>query len=215
MYVATVRADTLNPSRASSAWTRRCPQREFSAGHPPDEGTQLTRDARPPASRSASGPPSPVGPPPPAMPAEHGRGLNDEEGLPPSGHPPTGENPEPAVAVTQPGTWRPALQHDQLLTQAEILGDQVRSGCEPCRDRPPRPPDHAEPPFFLALTGVFHRPGRKERTVDRVLAPYRVARCSGHDADGTVLVKRARRTPVISVSKTSARVGGLPRLPRK
>jgi hypothetical protein len=62
------------------------------------------------------------------MPTEHGRGLNDEEKLAPSGNPPTGENPEPAVAVTQPGAWRPAVQYDQLLTQAQILGDQVRSG---------------------------------------------------------------------------------------
>jgi hypothetical protein len=30
MYLATVRADTGNPSRASSAWTRRCPHRRFS-----------------------------------------------------------------------------------------------------------------------------------------------------------------------------------------
>src|SRR5262249_56729166 len=118
---------------------------------------------RPPASPSTSRPPSPVGRPPPAMPTEHGRGLNDEEGLSPSGHPPTSENPEPAVAVTQPGTWRPALQHDQLLTQAKILGDQVGSGCEPCRDRPPRPPDHTETPPFLALAGGFPRPRAAEK----------------------------------------------------
>jgi hypothetical protein len=62
------------------------------------------------------------------MPTEHGRGLNGQEKLAPSGNPPTGENPEPAVAVTQPGASRPAVQYDQLLTQAQILGDQVRSG---------------------------------------------------------------------------------------
>src|SRR5262249_61069129 len=96
-------------------------------------------------SRSAPGPPSPVGRPSPAMPTKHGRGLNHEEELAPSGHPPTGENPEPAVAVSQPGTGRSALEHDQLLTQAQILGNQVRSGREPCRDRSPRPPDHGGP----------------------------------------------------------------------
>src|SRR5262249_35093477 len=117
----------------------------------------------PPASRASPRPPSPVGRPSVAMPAEHSRGLNDEEELAPSGHPPTGENPEPAVAGPQPGAWHPALQHDQLLTQTQILGDQVRSECEPGRDRPPRPPDHAEPPSVLDMTGVFHRPGQKER----------------------------------------------------
>jgi hypothetical protein len=48
------------------------------------------------------------------MPAEHGCGLHDEEGLSPSGNPPTGENPEPAITGPQPGAGRPALQHDQL-----------------------------------------------------------------------------------------------------
>jgi hypothetical protein len=57
------------------------------------------------------------------MPAEHGVRLNDEQELSPSRKPPTDENPEPAVAVTEPWVWRPALQHDQLLTQAQILDD--------------------------------------------------------------------------------------------
>ena len=167
MYRATVRADTVNPNRASSAWTRRCPQRRFSTA------ILRMRARSSPAirGRSSPGPPSPVGRPSPAMPAEHGRGLNHEEELSPSGNPPTGGNPEPAVAVSQPGTWRSALKHEQLLPQAQILGDQVRSGCEPSRDGPPRPPDHAEPPSILALTGVFHRSGHKERTVDRFLRP--------------------------------------------
>jgi hypothetical protein len=172
MYVATVRADTVNPQPCELSLEAAVSPEGILRGHPPDESTQLTRDAGPPAARASSGPPAPVGRPPPAMPAEHGRGLHDEQGPSPSGHPPTGENPEPPIAGTQPGAGRPALQHDQLLTQAQILGDQVRSGCEPCRDRPPCPPDHADPPSALDLTGVFHRPGQKERTVDRVLAPF-------------------------------------------
>ena len=126
-------------------------------GHPPDESPQLPRDAGSPAARSPSGPPAPVGRPPPAMPAEHGGGLDHEEALAPSGHPPTGENPEPAVPIAQPRRWPPPLQHNQLLTQAQILGDQVRSGREPCRDRPPRPPDHAEPPSVLDPDGSLAR----------------------------------------------------------
>ena len=81
----------------------------------------------------------------PAIAAEHGIRLDDEERVAPCGEPPTDENPEPAVAVTEPWAWRPALQHDHLLTQAQILDDQVRSGFAPRRDRSPRPPDHAEP----------------------------------------------------------------------
>ena len=47
----------------------------------------------------------------------------------------------------------------------------------PRRGRSPRPPDPADPPAsVLDLPGVFHRAGQRERTVDRVLAPYR---CSG------------------------------------
>jgi hypothetical protein len=108
------------------------------------------------------------------MPAEHSVRLDDEERVAPCGKPPTDENPEPAVAVTEPWAWRPALQHDQLLTQAQILDDQVRSGFRPRRDRSPCPPDHADPPFVLDLPGVFHTAWQKERTVDRVLAPYRM-----------------------------------------
>jgi hypothetical protein len=106
------------------------------------------------------------------MPAEHGVRLDDEERVAPFGKPSTDENPEPAVAVAQPRARRPALQHKQLLAQAEILRDQDRSGCEPRRNRLPRPPDHARLPPVLPLTEGFHRPGEKESGVDRVLAPY-------------------------------------------
>jgi hypothetical protein len=40
--------------------------------------------------------------------------LDDEERITPFGEPSTDANPEPAVAVTEPWAWRPALQHDQL-----------------------------------------------------------------------------------------------------
>jgi hypothetical protein len=171
--VATVRAGHRESRPRELSLEAAVPPERVLRGHPPDEGTQLTRDARASASPASSGPPSPVGCPPSAMLAEHGRGLNDEQGLSPSGDPPTGENPEPAVPIAQPRPRRSSLLHDQLLPQAQILGDQVRSGCEPCRDRSPCPPDHTEPPSVLDQTGVFHRPGQKERTVDRVLAPYR------------------------------------------
>src|SRR4029450_12612778 len=116
MYLATVRADTGNPSRASSAWTRRCPHRRFST----DMRRIKARRVRPTAPPSWPGPPPPIGRPSPAMPAEHGVRLDDEERVAPFGKPSTDENPEPAVAVTEPWTWHPALQHDQLLTQAQI-----------------------------------------------------------------------------------------------
>jgi hypothetical protein len=72
---------------------------------------------------SAPGSLPPIGRPSPAMPAEHGIRLDDEERVAPCRKPSTDENPESAVAVTKPWAWHPALQHVQLLTQAQILGD--------------------------------------------------------------------------------------------
>ena len=72
----------------------------------------------------------------------------------------------------------PALQHDQLLTQAQIHGDlSPLWGLR--RDRSSRPPDHAEPPSLHPRPAGSLSQGRPEgkdggSTVDRVLAPYRV-----------------------------------------
>ncbi len=63
-------------------------------------------------------------------------------------------------------------RRSRTLTQAQIPDDQVRSGFCPRRDRPPRAPDHADPPSILDLPGVFHMAWQKERTVELVLAPY-------------------------------------------
>ena len=106
------------------------------------------------------------------MPTEHGRGLNDEEGLSPSGHPPTGENPKPAVAVTQPGTWRPALQHDHCWRRQRF--SVIRSALD-VNHAAIAFPAHLitlNPLPSLSWREVFHGPGQKERAVDRVLAPY-------------------------------------------
>jgi hypothetical protein len=73
-------------------------------GHAPDQGPQGPRQGRPTTPPSWPGPPPPKGRPSPAMPAEHGVRLDDEERVAPCGEPPTDENPEPAVAVTEP--WR-------------------------------------------------------------------------------------------------------------
>jgi hypothetical protein len=91
--------------------------------------------------------------------------LDDEERVAPCGKPSTDENPESAVAVTEPWAWRPALQHDQLMTQAKILDDQVRSGFRPRRDRSSCPPDHADSPSpsstcWESFTGPARRKGR-------------------------------------------------------
>jgi hypothetical protein len=73
-------------------------------GHAPDQGPQGPLQGRPTTPPSWPGPPPPKGRPSPAMPAEHGVRLDDEERVAPCGEPPTDENPEPAVAVTEP--WR-------------------------------------------------------------------------------------------------------------
>jgi hypothetical protein len=109
------------------------------------------------------------------MPAEHGVRLDDEERVAPCGEPPTDENPEPAVAVTEPWTWHPALQHDQLLTQAQILDDYNKSvlGFVHAAMALPAHLIMLTPPPVLDLPGAFRTAWQKERTVDRVLAPYR------------------------------------------
>jgi hypothetical protein len=51
MYLATVLADTLNPSLANSAWILRCPHDGFSAAtrHLAQGGRQLAPTSHPPA----------------------------------------------------------------------------------------------------------------------------------------------------------------------
>jgi hypothetical protein len=73
------------------------------------------------------------------------RGKSAARALPGHVVVPTGDSRR-TFAVTEPWAWHPALQYDQLLTQAQILDDQVRSGFRPRCDRSPRPPDHADPP---------------------------------------------------------------------
>src|SRR6516225_1858443 len=41
IYLAIVLAETLNPSRANSAWILRWPQNSVLHGHPPDQGAQF------------------------------------------------------------------------------------------------------------------------------------------------------------------------------
>jgi hypothetical protein len=63
-------------------------------GHAPDQGPQDPRQGRPTAPRSWPGPPPPIGRPSPAMPAEHGVQLDDEERVTPCEERPTDENPD-------------------------------------------------------------------------------------------------------------------------
>jgi hypothetical protein len=139
------------------------------------------------------------------MPAEHGVRLDDEEQVAPCGEPPTDENPEPAVAVTEPWAWHPTLQHDQLLTQAQILDDRVRSGFRPRRDRSPRPPDHADPPPILDLPGVFHTAWHKERRWIEFLRPTGAARRTTPSCGWTPYHPRARRSFSTSFLATTSR----------
>ena len=56
-------------------------------GHAPDQGPQGPRQGRPTAPPSLPGPPPPIGRPSPAMPAEHGVRLDDEQEVAPCEEP--------------------------------------------------------------------------------------------------------------------------------
>jgi hypothetical protein len=133
--------------------------------------------ARPTAPLSWPGPPPPIGHPSPAMPAEHGVRLDDEERVRHVGNHRQTRTQNRRSPSRSRGRGAPTLQYDQLLTQAQILDDQVRSGFRPRRDRSPRPPDHPDPPPSVPdLPGVFHRAGQKERTWIEFLRPTWVKR---------------------------------------
>ena len=106
------------------------PQRVL-ASHAPDKGSDLRRDPFSTHSSQPSGSPPPVCPPTIAVPAKDSfRSDNDQTCLPLS-EPTTGKDPETTIGITNRRPHLAALEDNQLLPQAEILGHQSRSRLEP------------------------------------------------------------------------------------
>ena len=57
------------------------------------------------------------------MPADHSFRFHNDQALPPSGKPAAGENPEAAIFIPQLWPDLAALENNQLLPKAEMIGD--------------------------------------------------------------------------------------------
>ena len=95
------------------------------------------------------------------MPPQHRLGFHNESRTTPTTEPSAGNNPEPLVRIAQPRLRVSALQNQQLLPQAEILGDQPHSA----ETRPQSSRPESEPPAPL-LMGVI-REGSKPAIVNK------------------------------------------------
>ena len=119
---------TVNPRRAPQG---------VGLGHPPDERSDLRGDGR--AARSIPAAlPGPeeleAGP----LPSDHGRGLDDGDGIRPAGPQAGQQDPEQAVGGSQPWTRHGALEDDQLVPQRKVLEHEGALGPdtteEACKD---------------------------------------------------------------------------------
>jgi hypothetical protein len=94
------------------------------AGHATNRGDGLRRERRTP--RPGARLPSPERAEPRAAPAQQRVGLHDEEGVPPGADPPGQQDQERAVRRRDGRTPDAASQHDHLLAQHGVLGEQLR-----------------------------------------------------------------------------------------
>ena len=92
------------------------------------------------ARRRAPGEHGPVAAKTAALPAQHGRGSDDDEGLPPGGPHPGQPDPQEAVAPSQSQPIRRSLVDGQLLPQGEVLeGEMVVAAAQEREE-----PEHVE-----------------------------------------------------------------------
>jgi hypothetical protein len=80
------------------------------------------------------------------MPPQHRFRLHNKKRIAPTGEPSTGANPELPVRIAQGRLRAPALQHQQLLAQAQVLGNQQRFRPESGRNSPDEKANHPAPP---------------------------------------------------------------------
>ena len=90
-------------------------------GHPHDQGDRLRRHARRPLRRAR--PRRPEEAEPLAMPAQHGVGLDDQQGRSSRARPASEDNEEEAVERRRARAGDLTIEDDELLAQECILGD--------------------------------------------------------------------------------------------
>src|SRR5262245_31655345 len=105
-----------------------------------------SRIGRRPAISWRSRPPTPIGPPPLPMPANHRFGLHDEQRLAPAPEPATNQDPEPSIDVRQPWPRVPTLKDEEQLAKAKVLRDQGGSRPKETCDRSRHPSNHLSVP---------------------------------------------------------------------
>ena len=125
----------MNPRR-SPAWVLN--------DHPQDQFPNLLR------CRSSSGLPPDPGDQPPVhtktspVPADYGFGRDDEEGVLPSRPDPPSEYPGELVEGVEARARMSTLQHDELLTQSEILEKETSPPAKEAYHHPKAEPDEAK-----------------------------------------------------------------------
>ncbi len=76
------------------------------------------------------------------MPANDGIRLDDDQTIAPVGKAVADQDPEAPICIAEPRSGLTALQNDELLPKAEILGSQSRFGLEDGGERVGKVPNH-------------------------------------------------------------------------
>jgi len=84
------------------------------------------------------------------MPPQHRFGFHNKKRIAPTSEPSTGANPELSIGIAQARLRAPAVQHEQLLPQAQILGNQQGLRLESGRNDPDEKANH---PLYLSQCG--------------------------------------------------------------
>jgi hypothetical protein len=80
------------------------------------------------------------------MPPQDGLGLHNKKRIAPISEPSTGANPELSIRIAQARLRVPAVQREQLLSPAQILGNQQGLRLESGRNDPDKKANHPDPP---------------------------------------------------------------------
>ena len=130
----------------------RCTPRRMLGGHPANEGSDLRRRAR--SSSAAPRLPAPVPPEPLAMPADDGLGLDDGERLLPSRPAAAQGKPEESIGRAETRSRLLPSEDSKLLSEREVLQDQVGPAAEDREENPGDGQSVAEHPRTMTAVGT-------------------------------------------------------------